>query len=387
MITDTNPFNYSRPTRVPEDIIDRDSETEKLLKLAVGGHYVRLIAPRKYGKTTLVWRVLRDGQNEGLIGIYVDLYGVLSIADVALRIERAYAAQLKGPIRKTIENFFQNTGLGLSLGAFGVGAKLQIDPKVDPLPALHTLLDLPLRLEEGGGFRALIVFDEFQDITKIKDMDALLRSHIQMQGEVASFIFAGSEPGMMKEIFEDKSRPLYNSGVPIRLGRLSGEDIREHIFRRFEETGRDVGEALSPLVDAAKGHPQRAIQLAHALWERVGEGESATLEDWRLAHTAVIDELSPEFDAHWRRMSVSEQKTLRAVIAGGGRPLRTAELTRLDLDKTTAFKVLKRLIDTADLEKEDRTYLIVDPIFEDWIRRLGQLDLAAYRTSLDDPPG
>jgi hypothetical protein len=50
--------------------------------------------------------VLRDGQNEGLIGIYVDLYGVLSIADVALRIERAYAAQLKGPIRKTIENFF-----------------------------------------------------------------------------------------------------------------------------------------------------------------------------------------------------------------------------------------------------------------------------------------
>jgi hypothetical protein len=117
-----------------------------------------------------------------------------------------------------------------------------------------------------------------------------------MQGEVASFIFAGSEPGMMKEIFEDKSRPLYNSGVPVRLGRLSGEDIREHISRRFEETGRDVGEALSPLVDAAKGHPQRAIQLAHSLWERVGEGESATLEDWRLAHTAVIDELSPEFD-------------------------------------------------------------------------------------------
>ena len=81
-------------------------------------------------------------------------------------------------------------------------------------------------------------------------------------------------------------------------------------------------------------------------------------------------------------MSPSEQKTLRAVIAGDCRPLRTAVLERLDLDKTTAFKVLKRLIERADLEKDDRSYLIVDPIFEDWIRRLSQLDLAAYGPSV-----
>ena len=35
-------------------------------------------------------------------------------------------------------------------------------------------------------------------------MDALLRSHIQFQGEVASFVFAGSEPGLMRELFEDR---------------------------------------------------------------------------------------------------------------------------------------------------------------------------------------
>ena len=141
-------------------------------------------------------RVLRDGERqEGLIPILVDLYGVLSIADVAIRFERAYARQLKGKTRSRVEEFLQSTGLGLSLGALGISARLQVDPRTDPLPALHALLDLPLRLEERGGFRALIVLDEFQDITKVKDMDALLRSHIQFQGEVASFIFAGSEPG------------------------------------------------------------------------------------------------------------------------------------------------------------------------------------------------
>src|SRR4051812_1643540 len=178
MITDVNPFIYSHPI-APDDIIDRDAETTQLLSSAVGGHYVRLYAPRKYGKTSLLRRVLRDaGREQGMIPILVDLYGVLSIADVAIRFERAYARQLKGKLRARVEEFLQSTGLGLSLGALGISARLQLQPRSDPLPALHALLDLPLRLEEGGGFRALVVLDEFQDVTKVREMDAVLRSHI-----------------------------------------------------------------------------------------------------------------------------------------------------------------------------------------------------------------
>ena len=89
MITDANPFVYSRPIP-PDEVIDRDEETAKLLELAVGGHYVRLYAPRKFGKTSLLGRVLRDGERqEGLVPIMVDLYGVLSIADITVRVERA----------------------------------------------------------------------------------------------------------------------------------------------------------------------------------------------------------------------------------------------------------------------------------------------------------
>ena len=252
VITDVNPFVYSRPI-APDDVIDRDDETT-LLTAAVGGHYVRLYAPRKYGKTSLLRRVLRDAErSEGMIPILVDLYGVLSVADVAIRFERAYARQLKGKARTRIEEFLQSTGLGLSLGALGISARLQLDPRTDPLPALHTLLDLPLRLEEGGGFRALIVLDEFQDITKVKEMDAVLRSHIQLQGEVASFVFAGSEPGLMRELFEDRERPLYGQAVPMRLGRLADPDIAAYVVDRFRESGRSAGEALNPLLRQRAG--------------------------------------------------------------------------------------------------------------------------------------
>ena len=369
MLADANPFVYSRPV-APEDVIDRERETQELLGLAVGGHYVRLFAPRKFGKTSLLGKVLRDGEREGLVPVLVDLYGVLSIADVTVRIERAYAAQLKGSLRSRIDSFLKSTGLGLSLGAFGVSATLHTEPRRDPLPALHALLDLPLRLEAGGGYRALVVFDEFQDVGKVQDLDAILRSHLQYQGEVASYVFSGSEPGMMRQLFERKDRPLYGSAVPVRLERLRDEDIAPYVVRRFEETGREVGDALGPLLRTAQGHPQRAIHLAHRLWAEVGEGETATFADWERAHAAALHELQPEFDAHWRALATSEQKALRAVIAGQGSPFKGDVLRRLALDKTTAHNAVQRLIAAADVEVVERRHVVIDPLFAEWVAGL-----------------
>jgi hypothetical protein len=372
VITDVNPFIYSHPLS-PEDVIDRDAETDELLRNVVGGHYVRLFAPRKYGKTSLLKRALRDGEErEGLIPVLVDLYRVSSIADVTVRFERAYSKHLKGAVRSKVEEFLQRTGIGLSLGAYGISAKLQVDARFDPLPALHALLDLPLRLEESGGYRAFVALDEFQDVDKVDGLDGLIRSHIQYQGEVASYVFAGSEPGLMKQLFENKDRPLYGSAVPMRLQRLADEDIAAYVAQRFTDTGRSVGEALNPLLEAAKGHPQRSMLLAHRLWAEVAKGETATLDDWRAAHAAALVELTPEFDAQWRGFDSSQQKTLRAVIAGGGSPYKADVRQRLDLSKDMVRKALPRLSARAEIETVDGKHAVVDPLFAEWIERINR---------------
>jgi hypothetical protein len=367
---EVNPFVYSHPV-TPEDIIDRDGETEQLLRNALGGHYVRMFAPRKYGKTSLLRRALRDGEaREGLIPILVDLYRISSVADVAIRFERAYSRQLKGALRSKIEDFLQKTGIGLSLGAYGISAKLQLGASVDPLPALHALLDLPLRLEHGGGYRALIALDEFQDVVKVPDLDGLIRSHIQFHGEVASYVFAGSEPGMMKQLFERRDRPLYGSAVPLHLGRLGHDEIAAYVSERFRDTRRSPGEALGPLLETAQGHPQRAMLLAHRLWEQVAEGETGNLDHWSDAHLAALVELDNEFDAQWRGFDTSEQKTMRAVLAGAGSPYKGEVLRRLDLTKDVVRRALPRLSATAEIETVDGRLAIVDPLFAQWIERV-----------------
>src|SRR3984885_851766 len=114
---DVNPFRFSGPL-APEEMIDRDAESDDLLTLAEGGHSFRLVGPRRYGKTTLLRRGLEAAEREGAATVLVDLQDVLSIAEIVVRIERGYE-RLKGSIRRHVENFFRSWNIGLSLGGGG----------------------------------------------------------------------------------------------------------------------------------------------------------------------------------------------------------------------------------------------------------------------------
>ena len=54
----------------------------------------------------------------------------------------------------------------------------------------------------------------------------------------------------------------------VRLGPLPEDALATYIGERFSRSGREVGAALDPLLATARGHPQRAMLLAHFLWER-----------------------------------------------------------------------------------------------------------------------
>lgn len=367
-----NPFVIDSPAP-PDELIDRDEELGTLLALAEGAHNARLSAPRRYGKTTLLERLRVEAGNVGMATVYVDCFGVLSLAELASRIDTAYRDGLTGPLRSWLTVVRRHWRVRLRAGLPGTGGELESISPPEAQTLLDDLLDLPLRIHERSGRGTLVAFDEFQDVLAASDRaDAAIRARIQHHGPAAAYVFAGSHPGLMEELFSTRERPLYGQARPIRLGPLDDEALAGYIGVRFSDTGRDVGVALEPLLDMARGHPQRAMLLAHHLWEATAPGSDADLGTWERAVSATFDELQEGFERTWERLSVNERRTLTAIAwvgpwGGGSSFLAADTLRRFQLKKSTARSVSLELQRRGDVISGSDGLSLVDPLLEAWI--------------------
>jgi uncharacterized protein len=351
-------------------MIDRDPEADDLLALAEGGHSFRLVGPRRYGKTTLLRRVLASAEREGVAAVLVDLQDVLSIAEIVVRIERAYE-RLKGQVRRHVENVFRTWNIGLSLGGGGFTASLQRNPHVDAESVLLRLLELPASLFDRQGTTSLIVFDEIQDVLAVPGADGKIRSVIQHQAEAATYGFAGSAPGVMQQLFADPKRPLLDQAVPRNLAPLPLDAVAEYITERFRQTGREAGVALSPLLEFTRGHPQRSMMLAHYTWGRTKRGERADEATWLSALDQAAADSAPLMNAIWRALTPNERRVARA-IAVANTPLHSEETaSAVGIKRSSIGRALESLVSNADVIDQQGTPRLTDPMFELWLRARG----------------
>jgi uncharacterized protein len=364
-----NPFVYDRPLP-PEEIIDRERELEIMLGLADSGQTARLSGPRRFGKTTLLRRLLAETDKRGMDTVYVDLDRVVSLEGASERIEAAYRRQLQGPVRRTAANVIQT--LRPRLAAGGVGVRGEIAPTIehDARRVLERMLDLPIDIYKKHGRRTLVVFDEFQDILRIgSEVEGLIRSHIQHQGVEAAYVFAGSHPGLMLALFSDRERPLFGQARPIQLAPLDDASLGDYIEARFAATGRSAGEALDSLLALVRGHPQRAMLVAHHLWEATPGGETADLDTFAAALDAVDRELREAFERTWERLRTNEARVLAALAASDESLFSQRTLGRFGLSKSGAEQGRDKLIEYGEVQRlDDGRLLIVDPLLERWVR-------------------
>lgn len=366
---ETSPFIYDGPLP-PDHVVGRETEVELICDRARAGRFLCLYAPRRFGKTSLLGRVAAQlWETERLPVILVDLYSVVSLADLVVRMEQAYRNHAHGGFRTAVERLMAGSELGLSLAGGGISVSLARQPALDPLPALHSLLDLPVRVagrHESG--HVLVVLDEFQSIGVIEGAEGILRSHIQHQREHASYVFAGSEQGLLQAVFADRARPLYGQAEQLRLGRLPAEALAAAIEDGFAASGRSAGGMIAELLATAEGHPQRAMFLAHHLWEATAPRGTADEDSWSTALAAAMSHAAPEFDMLWARLSANQQRVLRALRRLGS-PFRTDAVRLLELPRGSAQKTLRSLIAASVLEQDDESVRFVDPLLARWADR------------------
>lgn len=362
-----NPFVFSGPLD-PGDMVDRDAEADELLALADGGHSSRLEAPRRYGKTTLLRRVLREAEEAGMSTALVDVEGVLSLAGIVVRIERAYSRSLKGRVRQAVDRLFRTWDLGLSLGAAGFAVELRANPRLDAESVLLRLLELPDEVHARTGARVLVAFDEFQDLLQVEGADGVLRSVIQHQRESASYVFAGSAPSLMGRLFEDPSAPLLEQAVTVRLGPLSPADVTDYLIQRFSVAGKDPGPALDPMLHFCRGHPQRLMLLAHQLWRLAPEGEPADEGAWLAARDAALDHTGRVLHAVYSGFSANEQRVALALALSPGKPGDADVRALVGIGRGSVHAAVQQLRDRGDAIDTDLGPRLTDPLFELWLR-------------------
>jgi uncharacterized protein len=365
----SSPFVYEEPLKPPAQLADRVGELALLRERAGETRNSRLEGPRRYGKTSLLKAALDAADKDGFVPIYVNFLGVLSTADVTDRIERAYREQLDGPLKQWFAGIVSTLRPRLKATPGGVG--VEISPETQT-PALLDRLSLPRRLQERHGRQCAIAFDEFQDVVRVSDaLAGTMRSELEQHGSAAGYIFSGSHPGLMRDLFSDRRHAFFAQAKPIPLQRLGSEDLADYIGVRFQEGGRDAGEALELLLSTADGHPQRAMLLAHHLYENTERRTAASTEEWVKAYAAARLDATPEVQAAWDSWNNSERRIM-SVIATRTTPLQG----RVAQDEFGVSKTGGNRLTISGLEREgqlvsdDTTrtgWRVVDPLLERWL--------------------
>jgi hypothetical protein len=365
-----NPFNYQGPVAPPR-LIDRRSELDALQRAAADRIAIRLAAPRRFGKSSLLDAHVLAMHEAGHRAIRVDFSKVATLGDVAARVARAYSALPLDPER-SVRRWAARLGVNVSVAGFGVSVapRPPRPPADEARAALLELLDVPRALHDADGELTVVCFDEFQDLLVADDsLDGLVRSVVQHHGEAAAYVFAGSQPSLMHALFSEHERPFYGQARPLELPPLPIAEATRDIEALLVADGLDPAGAVDELLAFTGGHPQRTILLAHHLYnvlehpERPDDPAAAAiglaLEETRDAHQAL-----------WDSLDRNERLVLLA-ISDGQAPTGSIVASEHRIARSTLQEALDRLLaDQRHVQRDadGRPYLL-DPAFAEWLRR------------------
>lgn len=365
-----NPFNYQGPVAPPR-LIDRRGELDVLQRAAADGVAIRLAAPRRFGKTSLLDAHVASMRGVGHRALRVDLSKVATVGDVAARVAEAFSALPNDP-RRSVRRWAARLGVSAKLA----GVKLSLAPSAvrpaadEARAALLELLDVPLGLHEQDGGLTIVCLDEFQDLLVADDsLDGLFRSVIQHHRGAAAYVFAGSQPSLMRALFSDRERPFYGQARPLELPVLPAAEAAQDVEALLDADGLDSHSAVDELLAFTGGHPQRTVLLAHHLYN-VLDAPHPPGDPAAAAIDLGVRETRDSHQAVWDGLGRVERIVLMA-LADGQAPAGSRMAAEHRVARSTLQDALERLVaDERNVQRDERgrPYLL-DPLLGEWLRR------------------
>lgn len=366
----TNPFKFGKEVSGQEFYDRTDSFNNLYRKLSGGSSNVVMYAPRRYGKTSLVKKVLARFAEDKIPTIYFDLNKVETVE----RFCEEYASAIYAAAGRTaaalegLTRYLSHLHPTISLGGDApVEIKFEYGAKMTQT-SVSSVLDLAERIaSESIGKPLVVAFDEFQEIARLSQelpLEGIFRSCIQAHHNVR-YLFLGSKTHMLKRMFGDKTRPFYKSAATVRLPKPPDVESAAFVKSRFaaRQIGIDDKEAQHIVAESAN-IPYYLQQLSSLVFEHVQADGRDWVEMSDIA-SAIDDLLAENADYYEERIasfSPSQRKLLSALAREHTEDFTEAYRQRHSLGgSSTVHSALKVLVESGVADKDEGKYMLEDP--------------------------
>jgi uncharacterized protein len=369
-----NPFSYGTIVK-GQYFFDRREERRRIVATLSGGNNLVLFAPRRYGKTSLVFRSIEELEKLGYICVYFDFMPVYSRESFIEAYSKAILYRqnnLQKAIKK-IAGLIKGIRLKLVFDQIG-NPEFSIDFTEDKISekTLEDIIDLPESLTSGNK-KYIIVFDEFQEINKLNDenFEKLLRSKIQNQEHV-NYLFLGSRTHLLNDMFNNKGRAFYNAAMLMQIGSLPVNETVAFLKARFALSGIQIDETNAKyLIEQAGNIPYYIQLLAAEIWQYlVSSKQDVNAETIALCAEQIVDLKNDYYFELFDRQSNYQKKLLKSIMISGENLFSAEYARRFRLSATsTTQKAISGLVESGVVEKVEGNYFITDPFFKRFILR------------------
>ena len=375
-MTKKNPFRYGGVVS-GDYFYDREDELLRIKQTLAGGNNLTLYAPRRYGKSSLVKKVLNDFSKEGFITVYLDLMSVYSpetfIRNYAGVIAESHGVSLEKTVKK-IAKFISGIVPSISFDSSGMPTfSISWLEGNDREQTLADVINLPEKLA-GTKKRWIIAFDEFQEVTKLngENFEKLLRSCIQHHQNV-SYLFLGSKTHLLQDMFNNKNRAFYNAATVMGIGKINEEKSIGYLTSRFGLYNIVITrETAEYLLEVAANIPYYIQFTASEIWQTlmVENRKEINADDVDKATERI---LALNTDYYWEltnRQTAYRKKVLYALSCSATELFakHTSEKYGLGANSSTQ-KALESFMEDGIIERINGKYVFTDPFYKTFIKR------------------
>jgi len=371
-----NPFVYGEAVS-GEHFCNRALEIKELVTDIKNGTNVIIFSPRRYGKTSLIMRVLEEARAEGLLAFYVDLYPAINRQKFVEIYANAISAGLPGKvsgIARKLKEYLPRIIPKVVVDDKSMRFEFEFDRTADISPHIDDLLEAVKKAADQNKKDAVVVFDEFQEIVSFDgdEIERKMRSAFQTHRNV-SYIFMGSKTHLMRDIFNNPNRPFYKSGKHFPLYKIKPEELGTFSKEKYLSGGIEVAEnEMNEILNVSECHPYYFQMLCHVLWEICRDIRVITQQHIEEAADILTSRESSAYIALLEGLTI-KQKNLMCALAREEYPEVFSKkfLEKYSLGASSSIQKALKKLQGQDLIQQDKgSYIIPDPFLKRWIRRI-----------------